>query len=64
MDTNLIAEINGTNTRDTHEVLHYVEKPESYVSSVINCGIYLLSLEIFDYIRDELSKNQSIEYNK
>ena len=46
----------------THEVLHYVEKPESYLSSLINCGIYLFSLEIFDYIREELSKNQSNDF--
>lgn len=49
--------------KQTHEVLHYVEKPENYVSSLINCGIYLLSLEIFDYIRDELTRNNSIDYS-
>jgi NDP-sugar pyrophosphorylase family protein len=39
-----------------------VEKPESYLSSLINCGIYLFSLEIFDYIREELSKNQNADF--
>ncbi len=48
----------------THEVLHYVEKPESYLSSLINCGIYLLSLDIFEYIREELSKNQSNDFGQ
>jgi mannose-1-phosphate guanylyltransferase len=47
--------------KSTHEVLHYVEKPETYVSSLINCGIYLLNKEIFDFIRDELLKVQSTE---
>ena len=41
-----------------------VEKPESYLSSLINCGIYLFSLDIFDYIREELSKNQNADYSK
>jgi len=40
-------------------VLHYVEKPESYVSTMINCGIYLFSLSIFDHIREELSKQST-----
>lgn len=48
--------------KETHEVLHYVEKPESYLSKLINCGIYLFNLDIFDYIREELTKsNESTE---
>ncbi|CAG2183922.1 unnamed protein product, partial [Oppiella nova] len=27
--------------KDTHEVLHYVEKPQTFISSTINCGVYL-----------------------
>lgn len=34
----------------TNEVTHYVEKPSSYVSPLINCGIYLVSTDIFPYI--------------
>jgi len=45
--------------KQTHEVLHYVEKPESYESTMINCGIYLFSLSIFDHIREELSKQST-----
>lgn len=37
---------------NTHEVLHYVEKPSSFVSSNVNCGVYLLSPTVFDVIRD------------
>lgn len=48
--------------KETHEVLHYVEKPETYVSSLINCGIYLFSCEIFDFIREELAKNPPYDY--
>ena len=49
--------------QDTHQVLHYVEKPESYVSTLINCGIYLFGCEIFDFIREELSKNPPVDYS-
>lgn len=52
--------------QDTHEVLHYVEKPSTFVSDIINCGIYLLSPEIFQYIGKAFQKNQedlSIEEN-
>ena len=31
----------------THEVLHYVEKPESFVSSLINGGAYLFTSDLF-----------------
>lgn len=50
--------------KETHEVLHYVEKPETYLSTIINCGMYLFSVEIFDYIREELAKNQNDSYSK
>lgn len=43
--------------RDTHEVLHYVEKPETYVSSLINCGIYLFNCDLFDVIKERLASN-------
>lgn len=33
--------------KTTHEVLHYVEKPSTFVSSIINCGVYLCSPDIF-----------------
>lgn len=31
----------------TGSVNHYVEKPSSYVSTFINCGIYICSLDVF-----------------
>ncbi|XP_037952023.1 mannose-1-phosphate guanyltransferase alpha-A [Teleopsis dalmanni] len=33
--------------RDTGAVSHYVEKPSSYVSTFINCGVYVCSMDIF-----------------
>jgi mannose-1-phosphate guanylyltransferase len=32
---------------ESHEVLHYVEKPEGFVSDLASCGIYLFSRSIF-----------------
>lgn len=34
----------------TRAVSHYVEKPRSYVSTSINCGVYICSLEVFQFI--------------
>ena len=42
----------------THEVLHYVEKPSSYISSTINCGVYLFDTSLFGFIRDVMNKVQ------
>ncbi|KAJ3114784.1 Proteasome subunit alpha type-2 [Phlyctochytrium bullatum] len=33
--------------QDTHEVLHFVEKPETVLSETISCGIYLFDESIF-----------------
>ncbi|GAB6019267.1 hypothetical protein CHUAL_000867 [Chamberlinius hualienensis] len=33
--------------KETHEVLHYAEKPSTFVSTIINCGVYICSLDIF-----------------
>ncbi|KAI9810798.1 MAG: Proteasome subunit alpha type-2 [Phylliscum demangeonii] len=44
----------GCLVSDEHSrrVLHYVEKPESHISNLINCGVYLFSTEcIFPAIR-------------
>jgi len=34
----------------TNEVVHYIEKPSSFVSNHINGGVYLLSISVFDDI--------------
>ena len=42
---------------DTKRVLHYVEKPESHISNLINCGVYLFSTEcIFPSIRSAIKR--------
>lgn len=41
----------------TGRVLHYVEKPESHISNLINCGVYLFSTEtIFPSIRSAIKR--------
>ncbi|XP_077979372.1 mannose-1-phosphate guanylyltransferase regulatory subunit alpha-A-like isoform X1 [Glandiceps talaboti] len=47
----------------THEVCHYVEKPQTFVSSTINCGMYLFSPEIFQNIGEVFQKNQDAMFN-
>jgi mannose-1-phosphate guanylyltransferase len=34
----------------TNEALHYVEKPSTFVSNLISCGVYCLNSGIFDEI--------------
>lgn len=41
----------------TKRVLHYVEKPESHISNLINCGVYLFATEtIFPSIRNAIKR--------
>ena len=49
----------GCLVSDVHSrrVLHYVEKPESHISNLINCGVYLFSTEcIFPSIRSAIKR--------
>ncbi|KAK3830561.1 MAG: nucleotide-diphospho-sugar transferase [Linnemannia elongata] len=46
---------------DTNEVLHYVEKPESFISNLISCGVYLFDCAIFDEIRKSLENKKGKE---
>ncbi|XP_025080553.1 mannose-1-phosphate guanyltransferase alpha-A-like isoform X2 [Pomacea canaliculata] len=49
--------------KDTHEVLHYVEKPETFISTTINCGIYLFTPEIFQPLEVAFKKNLEENYS-
>ncbi|KAK4228675.1 putative mannose-1-phosphate guanyltransferase [Podospora fimiseda] len=41
----------------TRRVLHYVEKPESYISNLINCGVYLFNADaLFPSIRTAIKR--------
>ncbi|KAK2888985.1 hypothetical protein QQF64_029000 [Cirrhinus molitorella] len=43
---------------ETNEVLHFVEKPSTFVSDVISCGIYLFTPDIFGHIGKVFQRNQ------
>jgi len=45
--------------KETHQVLHYVEKPETFVSTTINCGVYLFNRQIFEFIGNVNKQVQS-----
>jgi mannose-1-phosphate guanylyltransferase len=32
--------------RNTAEIVHWAEKPETFVSDLINCGVYLFNLDL------------------
>lgn len=46
--------------KDTNVIKHYVEKPSTFVSTTVNCGVYLCSPHLFDTMADihlEISNN-------
>lgn len=46
--------------QETKEVLHYVEKPETFISDLISCGVYLFDVAVFSEIKKaiDVKKNQ------
>ncbi|KAI3952168.1 hypothetical protein MKW98_005863 [Papaver atlanticum] len=42
----------------TNELLHYTEKPETFVSDRINCGVYIFTPDIFKAIQDVSSNRR------
>lgn len=53
----------GAASWDSHiffclQVQHYVEKPSTFVSEIINCGIYLFTPAIFQHIGEVFQRNQ------
>ncbi|KAL9231360.1 hypothetical protein vseg_006597 [Gypsophila vaccaria] len=43
---------------DTKELLHYTEKPETFVSDLINCGVYVFTPEIFSAIQGVIANRE------
>lgn len=48
--------------KQTHSILHYVEKPETYVSTLINCGVYIFSQQIFQMLQSIFTAKQTEYY--
>lgn len=43
---------------ESYEVTHYVEKPESFVNPLINCGVYLFSPTVIDCMSETVKRKQ------
>jgi mannose-1-phosphate guanylyltransferase len=43
---------------ENHMIEHYVEKPSTFVSNVINCGAYICSLDLLDLLEDIMRKKR------
>ncbi|XP_066947377.1 mannose-1-phosphate guanyltransferase alpha-A isoform X2 [Macrobrachium rosenbergii] len=44
--------------KETHQILHYVEKPSTFVSNLINCGVYICSPDIFKRVGEIFNSRQ------
>lgn len=48
----------------TNEVMHYVEKPETFISDTISCGVYLFDTSVFNEMKKAIDrKKDSMEEN-
>jgi len=47
---------------DSHEAKHYVEKPETFVSKLINCGVYVFSLDVLQKLSEVFLDHQTQKY--
>ena len=44
--------------KETHSMRHYVEKPSSYISTLVNCGVYIFGPAIFKHLAAAFEKRQ------
>ncbi|RZF48749.1 hypothetical protein LSTR_LSTR013833 [Laodelphax striatellus] len=49
--------------KETNEITHYVEKPSTFVSTLVNCGVYVFSLEIFQMMAEIFNRKNQEYYN-
>jgi len=45
--------------KTSHSILHFVEKPNSYISTIINCGVYIFSLQVFQMLQSVFNSKKS-----
>uniref|UniRef100_A0A1I8HKQ7 NTP_transferase domain-containing protein n=2 Tax=Macrostomum lignano TaxID=282301 RepID=A0A1I8HKQ7_9PLAT len=48
--------------KGTDEIMHYVEKPATFVSTMINCGVYILSPSIFQYLKSAVKVHKDAHF--
>ncbi|CAO0798790.1 unnamed protein product [Mucor circinelloides] len=46
---------------ETNQVLHYVEKPDTFISDLISCGVFLFDIAVFAEMKKALEKKESQE---
>jgi len=46
--------------KETHAMRHYVEKPSSYISTLVNCGVYIFGPSIFKHLAAAFEKRQQM----
>jgi mannose-1-phosphate guanylyltransferase len=49
--------------KTTHEIIHFAEKPETFVSDLANCGVYIFSTHIFQLVENVAARLRSAEEN-
>merc|ERR1712029_1106952 len=45
--------------KSTHWMRHYVEKPSTYISSLVSTGVYLVTQDIFNNLKEAFEKKQA-----
>jgi len=48
----------------TNELIHHAEKPESFVSDLINCGVYIFSRDIVDLLTEAKERKSKQNFAK
>ncbi|KAI9469026.1 MAG: nucleotide-diphospho-sugar transferase [Benjaminiella poitrasii] len=43
---------------ETNQVLHYVEKPDTFISDLISCGVFLFDISVFGEMKKALEKKE------
>merc|ERR1719278_1776441 len=46
--------------KETHAMRHYVEKPSSYIPTLVNCGVYIFGPSIFKHLAAAFEKRQQM----
>lgn len=46
---------------ESNQVLHYVEKPDTYISDLISCGVYLFDVAVFQEIKKAIDAKKERE---
>ncbi|XP_057371438.1 mannose-1-phosphate guanyltransferase alpha-like [Daphnia carinata] len=49
--------------KENNTLEHYVEKPSTFISTLINCGVYIFSPEVFHQMANVFNKKQMDFYN-